>query len=282
MNSSHISVVILTYQEEVNIRFALESVRWSDNVLVVDSFSTDQTETICREYPNVTFVQNRFVNLATQRQFALDSGLLKGDWVLALDADEYVPEELRDELIELFRQPASQPVVAYDVAMRIVMWGKWLKHSSEYPVYWRRLINRTHCRYVQRGHADTVDADGPVGRLKHDLVHHDRKGLTDWLAKHNRYTTEEAKYALAELQYVSLRNLFSRDRLERRRSLKRIFRFMPLNSVVRFLYLYLFRFGFLDGVAGMNFCRLRAHQHFIIRLKIEELRLSQEDHHGHS
>lgn len=282
MTPPPLSVVILTYQEEINIRFALQSVQWSDNVLVVDSYSTDQTEAICREFPNVTFIQNRFTGLAAQRQFALDSGLLKNDWVLALDADEYVPDELRNELFDLFHNSTPTKAVAYDMAMRIVMWGKWLKHSSEYPVYWRRLINRSHCKYVQRGHADTIDADGPVGRLKNDIIHHDRKGISDWLAKHNRYTTEEAKYALEELRNVPLSNIFSRDRMERRRALKRIFRFMPMNSLVRFLYLYLFRFGILDGRAGLNFCRLRAHQHFIVRLKIEEIQLLQKEQHGHS
>jgi glycosyltransferase involved in cell wall biosynthesis len=267
-----ISVVVLTFNEEVNIRQALDSVMWCDNVIVVDSYSTDRTEAICRSYANVAWVQHRFCDLATQRQFALDSGLVRHPWVLALDADEYVPSELREELISLASRRRDGDPVAYDTAMRIIMWGRWLRHSSEYPVYWRRFFLRHHVKYVQRGHADTLDVDGPVGRTRHDLMHHDRKGLSDWLAKHNKYTTQEALYALDELAKVPFSNIFSSDRLLRRRALKRVFRGMPCSSLARFLYLYIARGGFLDGRLGYRLCRLRAQQAYIVQLKMDEMR----------
>ena len=270
--NAQFSVVILTFNEELNIRSALESVSLCDNVVVVDSFSTDRTEQICRQFVNVTFVQNSFENLARQRQFALDSGLVKHDWVLALDADEMVPDDLRSELTEISRNGVSGATVAYDIAMRFVMWGRWLKYSSEYPVYWRRFFRRDRVRYVQRGHADTVDVDGPVGRTRHDLVHEDRKGLSDWLSKHNRYTTQEALYALNELRQVPLSNIFASDRQLRRRALKKIFRFIPFSGTLRFLYLYVFRLGFLDGAPGYRLCVLRSHQAYLVQLKMLELR----------
>jgi glycosyltransferase involved in cell wall biosynthesis len=268
-----ISVVILTYNEECNVAYALDSVRWSDNVVVIDSYSTDRTEEICRRYPNVTFVQHLFKDLASQRQFALDSGLIKHPWALALDADEYVTPELRDELANIAVSYTAGAPVAYDIALRIIMWGKWLRHSSEYPIYWRRFFRPEHCRYIQRGHADTLDVDGPIGRTRHDLIHHDRKGLTDWLAKHNRYTSQEAEYALTTLCETQYTALLSPDRLARRRALKRAFRSLPCNSLIRFIYLYVCRGGFLDGIAGYEFCRLRAYQHFIVHLKIKESRI---------
>jgi hypothetical protein len=192
--------------------------------------------------------------------------------VLALDADEVVPPELADELQNLARTNEPDRPVAYDTAMRYYMWGKWLKYSSEYPVYWRRFFRRDSVKYVQRGHADTVDADGPIGRTKHDLIHRDNKGLTDWLAKHNRYTSQEAHYAITELPNTPYRVLISGDRLQRRRALKRLFRALPGNACLRFVYLFFWRMGFLDGVRGYDFCRLRAQQHFIVQLKIRELR----------
>lgn len=268
------SVVILTFNEELNIRYALESVALCDNVVVIDSFSTDRTEQICRQFDNVTFVQHPFENLARQRQFALDSGLVRHDWVLALDADEMLPEDLRSELIEIARTGVSEGPVAYDIAMRFVMWGRWLKYSSEYPIYWRRFFRRDRVRYVQRGHADTVDVDGSVGRTRHDLIHEDRKGLSDWLSKHNRYTTQEALYALNELRQVPLGLLFASDRQLRRRVLKKIFRFTPFSGTLRFLYLYVFRLGFLDGAPGYRLCVLRAHQAYLVQLKMLELRTS--------
>lgn len=275
-----ISVVILTYNEECNVAYALDSVGWSDNVVVIDSYSTDRTEEICHRYPNVTFVQHPFKDLASQRQFALDSGLIEYPWVLALDADEYVTPELRDELAHIAVSYTVGAPVAYDIALRIIMWGKWLKYSSEYPMYWRRFFRPEHCRYVQRGHADTLEIAGTVSQIRHDLIHHDRKGLTDWLAKHNRYASQEAEYALTTLCETPYTALLSSDRLARRRALKRVFRSLPCNSLIRFIYLYICRGGFLDGIAGYEFCKLRAHQHFIVHLKIKESRIRTTDDAG--
>jgi glycosyltransferase involved in cell wall biosynthesis len=267
-----ISVVILTFNEEMNVRRALESLTWCDDILVIDSYSTDKTESICRSFPNVTFIQRAFVSLADQRQYGLDCGLLKHSWVLALDADEIVPPTLRDELIDIASSWHEGKPIAYDIAMRLIMWGRWLRYSSEYPVYWRRFFRRDCVRYVQRGHADTVDVDGPVGRTNNDLIHDDRKGLSDWLAKHNRYSSQEAEYAIAELGRVPYRYLIASDRALRRRALKRLFRSMPLSDVARFFYLYIIRLGFLDGAAGWRYSRLKAHQAYYVALKIQELR----------
>lgn len=267
-----VSVVVLTYNEEVNIRHALDSVRWCDQVVVIDSFSTDRTESICREFPNVQFVQHPFQDLASQRQYALDARLVQHPWVLALDADEMVPEELAAELIAIARDSRPDRPVAYDIAMRYYMWNKWLRYSSEYPVYWRRFFRGDRVIYVQRGHADTVDVTGPIGRTRYDLVHNDRKGLSDWLAKHNRYSTQEAAYALGTLSQTPYRDLLSSDRAHRRRALKRLFRALPLADLVRFLYLYVWRWGFLDGRAGWRYCRLKSQQAYHVALKIDELR----------
>lgn len=266
-----ISIVILTYNEEINIRQALDSVRFCDDVIVIDSFSTDATKTICEEYDNVRFFQNPFKDLATQRQYALDQGYPKHDWVFGLDADEWITPELQAELLDLAENWKEGEPVAYDSAMRIVMFGKWLRYSSEYPNFWRRFFHKDYAVYKQRGHADTLDVVGPVSHTKNDIIHEDRKGLTDWLAKHNKYTTQEAQYALDELPKTPYSGLVSGDRLLRRRAIKRLFRAMPGNSYVRFLYLYFVRLGFLDGVSGFAFCRLRAHQHFLIRLKQQEM-----------
>lgn len=270
-----ISVVILTFNEEVNVSRALESVTWSDNVAVVDSYSTDRTEEICRSYENVTWVQHPFENLASQRQFAFDAGLVHHDWVLALDADEIVSADLRDELIGIAKSYQPGDPVAYDTAMRLVMWGKWLRYSSEYPVYWRRFFRADAVRYVQRGHADTVDVDGPVGKTRHDLIHQDRKDLAHWLDKHNRYSTQEAEYALDQLKDTPYSHLFSGDRLLRRRALKRLFRSLPCSDLVRFVYLFVWRWGFLDGPRGWRYCRLKAQQVYYISLKIRERSLAR-------
>lgn len=276
-SAAPISIVLLTYNEEINIRHALDSIAWSDDVVVVDSFSTDQTESICRAYPNVRFVQHPFHDLASQRQFAFDAGLPMHEWVLALDADEIVPVELAEELSQVVESYKPGAPVAYDVAMRYYMWDKWLKYSSEYPVYWRRFFRADAVKYVQAGHADKVEVNGPVGRTKHDLIHHDRHDLTHWIAKHNRYSSQEAEFALNELARTPYSDLLASDRASRRKALKRLFRSLPCNDVLRFFYLYAWRWGFLDGRAGWRYCRLKAQQAYHVALKMDELR-----HQSHS
>lgn len=272
-----ISVVLLTYNEEINVRYALESVGWSNDVVVIDSFSTDQTEAICREYDNVQFVQHPFRDLASQRQHAFDAGLVRHDWVLALDADEVVPPALVEELAKIAEAYQPGDAVAYDTAMRYYMWGQWLRYSSEYPVYWRRFFRKEAVKYVQAGHADKVEVVGPVGRTRCDLIHRDRHDLAHWIAKHNRYSTQEAEYALDELAGTPYADLFLRDRARRRRALKRLFRSLPCSDVIRFLYLYIWRWGFLDGRAGWRYCRLKAQQAYHVALKMDELRNIRRD-----
>lgn len=272
-----ISVVLLTHNEECNVRNALESVRWCQEVVVIDSFSTDQTEAICRGYSNVVFVQNPFHNLAAQRQYAIDEGLVSASWVLALDADEVVSGDLAQELQQIAKEYQPGKAVAYDIAMRYIMWGKWLKYSSEYPVYWRRFFRVDSVRYVQQGHADKVVVDGPVGSTFHDLLHEDHHDLAHWLAKHNRYSTQEAEYALGELSKVSFREILARDRAQRRKALKRLFRSLPMNDFIRFVYLFVWRWGFLDGRPGWKYCRLKSQQAYHVSLKMEELLCTQDN-----
>lgn len=245
---------------------------WSDDVVVIDSYSNDGTEAICREFANVTFVTNPFRDLASQRQHALDAGLVKHRWILALDADEVVPSELASELVAIASDSGNNAPVAYDTAMRYYMWGKWLRYSSEYPVYWRRFFRADSARYVQAGHADKVVVEGPVGKTRHDLLHEDRHDLAHWLAKHNRYSSQEAEYALGELSKAPYSDLLASDRALRRRALKRLFRSLPCSDLIRFLYLYVWRWGFLDGRAGWRYCRLKAQQAYHVRLKMDELR----------
>jgi len=270
--ANNISVVLLTYNEEINVRNALDSLHWCEDVLVIDSFSTDRTEAICREFERVRFVQHPFKDLASQRQYALDSGLLNNDWVLALDADEVVPPQLADELRTIAAGYQPGDPVAYDIAMRLYMWGRWLRYSSEYPVYWRRFFRRDCAHYRQAGHADKLIVNGPVGTTRHDLIHEDHHGLADWLSKHNKYSSQEATYAITELSQVPYVQMLSGDRALRRRALKRLFRSLPCSDIVRFLYLYVWCRGFLDGRRGWRYCRLKAQQAYHVSLKIDEVR----------
>jgi glycosyltransferase involved in cell wall biosynthesis len=268
-----ISVLILTRNEEPNIARCLDSVKWADDVLVVDSFSDDRTLEIAKDR-GARFLQNCFVNFAEQRNFGLAHGNLKHDWILHLDADEVVTPELQRELITT---AASGDKDAYRVASKMMFQGRWLKHSGLYPWYQVRLGKKGILSFVQVGHGqrETLPLD-KVGTLESPLLHYSfSKGIYDWVEKHNRYSTAEALHFVEEgvsqpMDWIAL--LAASDPTRRRRALKRSFFRLPFRPTLRFLYMYLFKLGFMDGRPGLNYCRLLSIYEYFIVLKIREYR----------
>jgi glycosyltransferase involved in cell wall biosynthesis len=268
-----ISVLILTFNEERNIADCLDSVAWSDDVLVLDSFSTDDTCELANR-KGARVLQNRFVTFADQRNFGLVHGQFKHEWVLHLDADERVTAELRDEM----RQAVQGGVLeAYQMPSRMMFQGRWLKHSGLYPWYQVRLGKRTRLSFVQAGHGqrEQLPAD-KIGTLKSPLLHYSfSKGIHDWIEKHNRYSTDEAVHFLQNgaSRAVDWPGLLSfSDRQRRRRALKHLSFHLPFRPTLRFLYMYFLKLGFLDGRPGLTYCQLLSTYEYMITLKIRELR----------
>jgi glycosyltransferase involved in cell wall biosynthesis len=269
----NISVLILTRNEESNLARCLDSVKWSDDVLVLDSFSTDRTVETARA-GGVRVLQNHFVNFAEQRNFGLNHGNLKHDWVLHLDADEVVLPELQRELIETATHGDND---AYRIASKMMFQGRWLKYSGLYPWYQVRFGKRDKLRFVQVGHGQREKPGlERVGTLHEPLLHFSfSKGIQDWIERHNRYSTAEATHFLenAGAQTSDWRGILAfGDASRRRRALKNFFNFLPCRPTLRFLYMYFFRLGFLDGRAGFTYCRLLAIYEYFTILKIRELR----------
>jgi glycosyltransferase involved in cell wall biosynthesis len=252
-----VSVMIFTLNEETHLPSCLAALDWADDVIVVDSFSTDRTEAICRER-GARFFQNRFEGFGTQRNWALDNTQPRHPWILILDADERVTPELGEELRAIAgSSPAG--VGAYRVRRRFYMWGRWLRHSSLYPTWVVRFIHRDRVRYLNRGHAETQDVQGDVGDLQHDLIDENLKGIDEWFERQNRYSRKDAEFELErEKDGLRLGELLSGDPLKRRAALKRLAWRMPARGLIYFLYSYVLRRGFLDGRDGLVFCRMRA------------------------
>ena len=269
-----VSVLVLTYNEEENLPRCLQSVAWADEVLVVDSFSTDRTVDIARSH-GARVVQRAFDTFAEQRNFGLDKGQLRNEWVLHLDADEVVPDVLRDELAAIVRG-GGKP--AYRVASKMMFQGRWLKHAGMYPAYQVRFGRRDQLRFIQVGHGQREDLPPEeVGTLNHALEHYSfSKGLHEWFAKHNRYSTDEALEALRQTgEGIDWVGLVARERTRRRRSLKGLAQKMPLRPTLRFVYMYILRRGFLDGRPGYAYCRLLAAYEAMTVAKEREIRLRQ-------
>ena len=268
-----ISVLILTFNEEHNLARCLESVRWSDDVLVLDSFSADKTVEVAAA-AGIRVMQNRFVNFAEQRNYGLDHGNLKNDWILHLDADEVVTPELQRELTEI---ASSGDKDAYRVASKMIFQGRWLKYSGMYPAYQVRLGRRDKLQFIQVGHGqrENLSADH-LGTLDQALLHYSfSKGIADWVVRHNRYSTDEARHFVTELagQALDWRGLCSlNDAVRRRRALKQIAFYLPFRPAFRFFYMYCLKLGFLDGLPGFHYCCLLAFYEYLATLKIQELR----------
>lgn len=268
-----ISILILTFNEEQNLARCLDAVRWSDDVLVLDSGSTDRTVEIAKG-KGARVLQNPFVNFAEQRNFGLTHGSLKHEWVLHLDADEVVTPELQREMAEVIQAGKKD---AYRVASKMMLQGRWLKHSSLYPWHQVRLGKRDRLAFVQVGHGqrESLSPDS-VGTLQEPLLHYFfSKGLQDWMKRHNRYSTSEAAhfFETAGNQAIDWAGILSlSDASRRRRACKHLFSFLPFRPALRFFYMFVLRLGFLDGHAGFTYCRLLSIYEYFIVLKVRELR----------
>ena len=260
-----ISVVILTFNEAGNLPRCLESIRWCDDVLVMDSGSTDDTTAIARA-AGARVLTRPFDTFANQRNHAMEQGALRHPWVLHLDADEVVSPELRDELQALAAgSSAGQPV--YRVPSKLIFMGRWLRYSGMYPAYQVRFGRREQLRFIDHGHGqrESVSPD-QVGTVSAPFDHYNfSKGINDWFARHLRYARAEAEQALAERREpLHWDDLLGLDPTVRRRAQKRLANRLPFRPALRFVYAYVVRRGFLDGRAGFRYARmLGIYQYFI-------------------
>ncbi len=265
------SVLILTLNEEINLPRCLASVSWSDDVVVLDSFSTDRTVEIA-EAAGARVVQRRFDNWSCHQNWAVRNIEFKHPWVYYSDADESVTPELAEELRSIAGNGTEGPV-AYRIRFRNIFMGRWIRHSSLYPtwvlrffrpdkVHWERLVN------------PIAVVDGPESRLYGHFEHYSfNKGLAEWFAKHNLYSSDEARELIRTVEEsMEWRGLVSPDPAQRRKAMKSLAYRMPLRPTLVFGYLYFLRLGLLDGLPGLTYCRLRAIFEYMVDLKVKELK----------
>jgi glycosyltransferase involved in cell wall biosynthesis len=266
-----ISVLILTLNEEDNLEKCLQSLRWSDDIVVLDSFSTDRTVKIAEEM-GAQVVQRRFDNWSTHQNWAVRNIPFKYPWVYYSDADEIVPAELRDEMLAVTRNADAEPV-AYRLRYKNFFCGRWIKHCGIYPVWALRLFRPEKIRWERLVNPVPV-VQGAEGRLENHFHHYSfNKGLEAWFEKHNRYSSQEAEEGSKAIRngFEDWASLFSlRGGPPRRRALKELAFRLPFRPTLRFLYMYLLRMGFLDGWEGLTYCRLLTIYEYMIVLKMRE------------
>ena len=267
-----LSILILTLDEETNLPSCLESVAWCDDVVVLDSGSTDLTVDIA-EASGARVYQRSFDDFAGQRNWALDNVEFRHPWLFHLDADERFTDALH---IECENVVVHDERSTYMVPSKMIFRGRWLRWSGMYPSYQMRLMKIGEARFVQKGHGQREgEALRGVGVLREPYLHYGfSKGMQDWFTKHRRYAAEEAREALQELEGAGIdrRGLASLDPVRRRRALKELSSILPVRPLLRFVYMYFLRMGFLDGWAGLEYCRLLARYE---RMIVENVKLLQ-------
>lgn len=254
VSHGRLAVVILTLNEEKNLPFALDSVQgWADEIFVLDSCSSDRTAEIARQR-GVPVSQNKFVDYARQRNHALEHLAIESEWVLFLDADEWLPDALKREISALIAAVPKEN--GYYVKWRLIWMGRWIRRGY-YPTWILRLFRFGKARCEDRSVGEHLVVEGKTGYLKNDLYHEDRKSVSDWIEKHNGYATREAMELFGnpgvELQ-IGVR--FWGTQAERKRWIRyRLWNGLPplVRPFLYFIYRYIFRGGFLDGKAAFAY-----------------------------
>mgnify|MGYP001813161831 CR=1 FL=1 len=266
-----ISVLVLTKNEEKDLPGCLESVSWSDDIHVYDSFSTDATLEIAERF-GASVLQREFDNWASHQNWGLQNIRFKHDWVFYIDADE----RMSPGLIEACRQAIKSPrdYVAFNVVRRDFWDGRQLKHVQASALY-VRLFKPGSISYERLVNPVTV-VDGNCGQVEGFLDHYPfSKGIGHWIRRHDSYSSFEAQEVWRAMQSgerVSLRGLLTGDFHSRRRQLKRLFYRAPFRPAVKFLWLYIAKLGFLDGRAGFRYAVLQSIYEYFITLKLREIR----------
>lgn len=268
------SVLILTFNEERKLPACLGSVAACDDVVVLDSGSTDRTAETARTAGARVYV-HPFEDFAQQRNHAHRAIEFRHPWVFHLDADEQMPPELRAECAA-YR--GDEPLDGCYAAPRMLWEGRWIPHCTDYPAWQARFVKARGFEFVQSGHGQREAPHMRMGRLRANYLHDlSADGVDGWLAKHRRYAREEAGAFLAADAGTGwpLRALRTGPALARRRAFKHLSYHLPGRPALRFIYQYLLRGGFLDGGPGYRYCRLLARYEGFATDEIKQRRASR-------
>lgn len=268
-----VAVVVLTLNEEKNLHRCLESVLgWAEEVVVVDSGSTDQTCSIGKD-SGARVLEHKMspFYFSEQRNWVLDHGGLGSEWVLFLDADEAMTASLKQKLVVELNS-APQDVVGFQLAPKFIFMGTWLRHTMGYPSWHDRLVRRGRVRFAG-GVWEHFATDGIILQVDEPYLHFGfNNGIGAWVDRHNRYSDFEAR-DIEHTWNIKQHGEASHDefRTSRKRRLRDLSaRFWPLRPVFRFAYMLFIRLSFLDGYAGLTYSLMMAMYEFIIVLKVME------------
>ena len=268
--NSDISAAILTKNEVCNLNRCIDSLQWCQEIIVVDSGSTDGTIQLAESLGAKVFthIPSLPFKISEQRNWALQNCNLKSKWVLFIDADEVIPSNLATE-IQRVCSASNQQYNAYELPARYLFWGKWLKLTQGYPNWHSRLLKLGEVTFIG-GVWEHFASGAKVGRINIPYDHYaNSKGFGDWLERHDRYSSWDAQKVVEFLETGKASALVTERKLKLRLLAAKLWFIRP---IIRFIHMYFLRLGFLEGITAVIFCLLYAMYEFMIVVKIIELR----------
>jgi glycosyltransferase involved in cell wall biosynthesis len=264
--SVEVTVIVLTRDEERNIGSCLASLTPAAQVVVVDSGSTDATKEVVLEH-GVQVIDRAWLGYARQRNWALEQPAVAHEWVLFVDADERVPQEAWVEIAEFLASPTGN---AGSFRRSVIFLGRELRHGGFESARVVRLLRRGRASYADRPVHEHPIVNGKIHRFSSRLLHNDGRAFEAWLARHNQYSSLEAEARLkrssSDQWSPSGRGVRLKEALRRK-----IWPNLPFRPLLLFLYVYVIRVGFLDGLAGLRIAALYGFQELCVQIKSEEL-----------
>jgi glycosyltransferase involved in cell wall biosynthesis len=274
-----ISVIILTFNSESTIAATLESAKKvSDDIHVVDSFSSDKTLDIIRQY-GANLVQHPFENYGAQRNWAIDNLPLKHDWELHLDADERLSDDL---IIQINSLKGSFPrdTDGYYIPRLVHFMNRPIRHGGMFPIWHMRLFRQGKGRCENRKYDQHFYVDGPAGKLQGPMIDDIRMSLSEWVSRHNQWTDAELQELRGNESEGRIQANWRGNPVQKKRLLRNLYMSAPLfvRPFLLFFYRYFLRLGFLDGKEGFIFFVLQTFWfRFLIDSKLYEKRIEERE-----
>jgi glycosyltransferase involved in cell wall biosynthesis len=256
-----ISVLILTYNEEFCIENCLKSVAWSDDIKILDSYSTDKTELLCKKFDNVSFHKRVFDDFSSQRNYGLHNLDFKYKWVFIIDADESCTNELQYEICQSIKG-VPDAVTAFYLRRKLIYKDKWVRHNYTYPCWVGRLVNPNKVEFQGTIHEELIP-NGEKRYLEGNLIHYPfAKGMKHWFSRRKNYAALMAEKELKNLIIMDLGELLNKDPDLRRKYFNALYRKIPFRWVIFFIYNFFIKLCFLDGIKGIEYILLETYYEY--------------------
>jgi glycosyltransferase involved in cell wall biosynthesis len=243
-----ITGIIITKNEEANIRECLESIKWADEIIIVDSGSSDSTISIAKEYTGKIFITPE-LDIAEKRRFALSQTNISNEWIFFLDADERITYDLKEEILSL---KDNTGIDGYFINRRNYYLGKWIKHCGIYPDYSLRLFMKNKGRVNDRIIHEAIELRGKTAKLKNDMLHFSYRNLDMMIDKINFFSTYEARERYLKNNKISKFGVFT-------------------HAISAFLRVFISRKGYKDKIFGFYVSFTYASVNFLSHLKLLRL-----------